>query len=116
MVAVARDLVRIAPDPKHQESLARSLDQLGHGLFEQERPREAEPLHREAIAILTPLQAADPGSERMRISLASALNNLGRCVLEAGQPAAAAAHWRQAADLWRRTIDDHPDVPTYHSV
>jgi serine/threonine-protein kinase len=115
-VALARQIAQLDARVPQQELLARSLDQLGNALFELDRPHEAAPPHEEAVAILKPLHAADPSAESVRANYAAALNNLGRCLDVANRNPEALAAWRQAAELWRSILADHPEVPTWHSV
>ncbi|MBL9076311.1 MAG: serine/threonine protein kinase [Planctomycetes bacterium] len=113
-VEYARRLAGVGDRAPAEERLARSLDQLGNCLFEADRPDAAAEPHREAVAILQALLAADPRRESVRASLGAALTNFGRCLDAEGRVTEALAVWRQSVQMWRAILDDHPEVPTYH--
>jgi tetratricopeptide (TPR) repeat protein len=107
LVAQARD------HPEHQRKLARYLNNLGLLLAATGRSREAEADHREAIAILERLAAADPPVPGDRWQLARSEANLAVLLQATGRPEEAGVLEGRACALQKALRADFPDVPDY---
>jgi tetratricopeptide (TPR) repeat protein len=112
-LVILEDLVREHNERDHRILLAKTKGVLG-GLLRLDRPDEAEPILRDAIALQQELLDETPDDFQGQRQLAMSHNFLG-AVLLSSRPDEAEEYFRRALEVGQKLAANHPDVPGHQS-
>ncbi len=107
-------LVREQPkEPRYQNSLAATLNNLGRFYKDTARLTEAEAAYQRAAVIREQLVRDHPEAPAYRNGLRLSLNGLGIVCKETNRPREAEAAYRKALEIQEALVRDHPEVAEY---